>query len=519
MVLITTWALLLPGYDGSIDRAVVAGECLATVVLLAITALAPCRRARHALALLTTYVGLTALGDAYWLLTVDPTGLTFTDREFEPGPTVAAEVVRYAALLGLLAHATPVTGGRRWTWRRGVAQAQTTAGAAALLLLATPAGAIVDDGRSSSLFCFFDVVVAATALGAVVGAAWTTPRPDRRTSRLLAATATGVGLLVLGDAVVVLSLSAASTAAGATGMALVVTGGAVLLAANLHPGRPAPAPAGSLPRVPDPARPGPLLAVTVLTQVLTPLAVSALLAARLTAAAQPGSTTAPGAATVGTAVAALALSVLHAAAQAHRARLAQVAAAAAQRDELTGAHSRRGLNAHAERHLDDTTGPGWTLALFDLDGFKAVNDTFGHDAGDEVLRGVVARAAAVVDGHGVLARLGGDEFVVLLRTGPADAPATTAVLERLREAVAAPAELPGGVTARVGASLGAVTATPGPDGLAGLLSAADRRMYADKRTRRPAAQVPAHVPAQLPAQLPVQVPAQAPGGGAGRPSR
>ncbi|WP_432536266.1 GGDEF domain-containing protein [Kineococcus arenarius] len=522
-VLVTGWALLLPGYDGSIDRAIVTGECLATVLLAAITALSPSRRARHALALLTTYIGLTALGDTYWLLTVDPTGLSFVDDDFEPGPTIAVEVVRYAALLGLLAHATPVTGGRRWTWRRGVSQAQTTVSVAALLLLATPAGALVDDGRSYSLFCFFDIAVAATALGAVLGAAWTTPRPDRGATRHLAATAAGVGLVVLGDAVVVLSLTAASTATGAAGMAAVVAGGGTLLAVNLRTGHPAPAPPGALPHVPRPGHPGLVLTVTVVVQVLTPLAVSALTAARLTAAAQPGSSAGPGAATVGTAVAALALTVLHATAQSHRARLAQVAAAAAHRDELTGAHSRRGLSAHAHRHLDTTTGPGWTLALFDLDGFKAVNDTFGHDAGDEVLRAVVARAAAVVDGHGVLARLGGDEFVALLRTGPADAPATTAVLERLREAVAVPVEVPGGVTVAVGASLGAVTATPGPTGLAGLLSAADRRMYADKRTRRPTpqppAQAPARLPAQVPTQVPTQVPVQAPGGGAGRPSR
>ncbi|NAZ86628.1 diguanylate cyclase [Kineococcus sp. T90] len=496
------WAVLLARYGGSIDTAVVGGEVLATLLFTAVAALAPGRRARRAVALLTAYVALTALGDAYWLLTVDPTGLSFADREFEPGVTVALQVVRYTALLGLLAHATPPAGGRRWTWRRGVAQAQVTVSVTALLLLTTPLGALVDDGRSYSLFCFFDAAVAAAALGAVVGAAWTAPRPDRRASALLAATAAGVALLVLGDAVVVLSLTREAAPTGSAGIACVVLGAVVPLVANLRTGPPAPGATAPLPRLAQRSHPHLVLVVTVAAQVLAPLAVSALVASRLTAAGAPGAAPGPGAATLGTAGAALALSLVLALLQGRRAQLAQVAAAAAQRDELTGAHTRRGLAAHFDRHVAGAAGAagagggaGWTLALLDLDGFKAVNDTFGHDAGDEVLRAVVRRAAAVVDGHGVLARPGGDEFVVLLHTGAPAAPATRAVLGALRAAVGAPVPLPGGGSARVGTSLGAVAVAPGAD-LAGLLTAADRRMYEDKRRRQraapPAATRPQH---------------------------
>ncbi|WP_432571986.1 GGDEF domain-containing protein [Kineococcus sp. SYSU DK005] len=519
LVAVAAWVVLLARYGGSIDRAVVGGEVLATVLFASVAVLAPGRRARQAIALLTAYVALTALGDSYWLLTVDPTGLSFAQREFEPGPTIALQVVRYAALLGLLAHATPPAGGRRWTWRRGVAQAQVTVSVTALLLLTTPAGALVDDGHSYSLFCFFDVAVAAAALSTVVGAAWTTPRPDRRATALLAATAAGVALLVLGDAVVVLSLTREAALTGSAGIGCVVAGGVVLLVANLRTGPLPPGVTPPLPRLPRRGHPHLVLVVTVAAQVLVPLAVSALAASRLTAAAAPGGAPGPGAPTLGTAVAALALSLVQALVQSRRAQLAQVAASAAGRDELTGAHTRRGLAAHFQRHVGGGAGAGrWTLVLFDLDGFKAVNDTFGHDAGDEVLRAVVQRAAAVVDGHGVLARLGGDEFVALLHTGAPDAPVTAAVLRALRAAVDAPVALPGGGSARVGTSLGAVAAAPEAD-LGDLLTAADRRMYEDKRRRRAAraatgrhAALPAPAP---PAPPPARLPAQGVGGAAG----
>ncbi|WP_432498430.1 diguanylate cyclase [Kineococcus gypseus] len=479
--------VLLPGYPGTVQPRLVAVEALGAAALAAACALAPTRRARQVLGLLTAYWVLTATGDLYWLLTVDPTGLSFAAGEHEPGPTVALTVARYAAPLGMLALTTPATGGRRWTWRRGVSQAQVTVGAAALVLLVTPVGALVDDGRSYSLFCFFDVVVAAAALGAVVTSAWATPRPKPGTTRALVLTAAGVSAVVLGDAAVLIGLTTEDALTGGAGVALGSCG--TLGTAVVHlAGAGAPAPLGEpLPRPAAPAHPHLLLAVTVATQAVVPLAVSATAAARL-AAAPPGSPGAAGAATLGTAAAALVLTVLTAVLHGHRAQRAQVAAAGAQRDELTGAHSRRGLADLVRHHLGTGTAtgtggePGWTLVLMDLDGFKAVNDGLGHDAGDEVLRAVVRRAADVVAGRGAVARLGGDEFVVLLRTGPPSAPATAAALEALRAAAAAPVALPGGCSAAVGASLGAVPAGPGAD-LAALLTDADRRMYTDKHQR------------------------------------
>ncbi|NAZ77079.1 diguanylate cyclase [Kineococcus sp. T13] len=127
--------------------------------------------------------------------------------------------------------------------------------------------------------------------------------------------------------------------------------------------------------------------------------------------------------------------------------------------------------------------------VLDLDGFKAVNDTRGHAAGDRVLQVVVERAARVVGDDGLVARLGGDEFVLWLHCGGPGAPRTRELLERLRGALAVPVPLADGASARVGASLGVVDADPADPGgrggdLAAVLAEADRRMYADKRAHR-----------------------------------
>jgi len=87
------------------------------------------------------------------------------------------------------------------------------------------------------------------------------------------------------------------------------------------------------------------------------------------------------------------------------------------RDALTGLYNRRYAGerlaaevAHAQRH-----GTLFGLVLFDIDHFKGVNDSFGHQAGDGVLRVVAAQVQKAIRTEDVLARYGGDEFVVLVR--------------------------------------------------------------------------------------------------------
>ncbi|MET0416337.1 MAG: GGDEF domain-containing protein [Actinoplanes sp.] len=122
-------------------------------------------------------------------------------------------------------------------------------------------------------------------------------------------------------------------------------------------------------------------------------------------------------------------------------------------------------------------GPGpVSLLLIDLDGFKAVNDTHGHAAGDALLREVADRLRAAVRGEDLAGRLGGDEFAVLLPACPAGEAERTAT--RILESLLAPVPI-GDVTVRVRASIG-VAAADGGDDAESLLHDADLAMYAAK---------------------------------------
>ncbi|WP_432548177.1 diguanylate cyclase domain-containing protein [Kineococcus sp. SYSU DK004] len=155
-------------------------------------------------------------------------------------------------------------------------------------------------------------------------------------------------------------------------------------------------------------------------------------------------------------------------------------------DHLTGLATRAlftgALEEAVARARED--GGAVTLAFLDLDGFKQVNDTAGHAAGDEVLRLVAARLSAAVPEGGLAARWGGDEFAVLAPPGPAAA----GLGGTLEAAFAEPVRL--GVSAlAVGASVGVVRCAPSPQQdprvvVDDLLAAADRRMYAAKADRR-----------------------------------
>jgi diguanylate cyclase (GGDEF)-like protein len=95
---------------------------------------------------------------------------------------------------------------------------------------------------------------------------------------------------------------------------------------------------------------------------------------------------------------------------------------AAETDPLTGLGNRRALMAELERGAPEATAERpLVLAIFDLDGFKAYNDSFGHPAGDALLRRLAATVAEAVGERGRAYRMGGDEFCVLARTSPAEA--------------------------------------------------------------------------------------------------
>jgi diguanylate cyclase (GGDEF)-like protein len=142
----------------------------------------------------------------------------------------------------------------------------------------------------------------------------------------------------------------------------------------------------------------------------------------------------------------------------------------AARDALTGAWNARRLNEEID--WLNRTGGNASLLVLDLDGFKRVNDTLGHVAGDALLRRVVTAVQTCVRRADLVARMGGDEFAVLL-AGAAPEEAHE-VAEKIRHAVAAVCPL--GV--RGGVSIGI---SPAGRGTGDALGRADRAMYADKR--------------------------------------
>ena len=154
-------------------------------------------------------------------------------------------------------------------------------------------------------------------------------------------------------------------------------------------------------------------------------------------------------------------------------------------DPLTGLANARLLARAADRALatpSSTSDDSVALLFVDLDGFKPVNDRFGHDAGDDVLRTCGRRLKSAVRESDTVARIGGDEFVVLMpQAGRAAAEATAA---RLRELLLEPIPI-AGTEVRLSGSVGIAMASSDED-FRSLLKRADDAMYVAKGRRRPA---------------------------------
>jgi diguanylate cyclase (GGDEF)-like protein len=120
--------------------------------------------------------------------------------------------------------------------------------------------------------------------------------------------------------------------------------------------------------------------------------------------------------------------------------------------------------------------------MLDLDGFKAINDTHGHAAGDEALREVARRLSRCVRERDLVARLGGDEFVVVLTDLGGRSGAVKDSLERIQEALAEPFSFEGSSFV-LGAAVGVATFPADGGNAADLLAHADRAMYAAKGAR------------------------------------
>jgi diguanylate cyclase (GGDEF)-like protein/PAS domain S-box-containing protein len=158
-------------------------------------------------------------------------------------------------------------------------------------------------------------------------------------------------------------------------------------------------------------------------------------------------------------------------------------------DVLTGAANRLLLHDRISLALAACQrGHGVVAVMFcDIDHFKAINDTFGHARGDQVLTAVVRRLQVTLRPDDTVARIGGDEFVVASHLdGPADA---DALLKRVRAALAEPLGIPGEPDLLVGVSVGLAVGGGDDVDVTSLIADADRAMYEEK-TRGRAGRVP-----------------------------
>lgn len=156
----------------------------------------------------------------------------------------------------------------------------------------------------------------------------------------------------------------------------------------------------------------------------------------------------------------------------------------AQSDPLTGMANRRVLEEQLPLALQREQAQQRPLALLfiDLDGFKAVNDTFGHQAGDEVLRQVATRLRGCVRETDLLVRYAGDEFVLLLEGLHGQREVAEAVAAKVLRVLEQDFPLDGDKVAQLGASIGIALHLPGDRRTAqDLIAEADRWMYEAKR--------------------------------------
>jgi two-component system cell cycle response regulator len=155
-------------------------------------------------------------------------------------------------------------------------------------------------------------------------------------------------------------------------------------------------------------------------------------------------------------------------------------------DGLTGLYNRRYLSAHLESLLphvaEGASGPA--LLMFDIDFFKRVNDSYGHAAGDSVLREVSARVARNVRSFDLVARYGGEEFVVVLPETPLSV--AVVVAERLRSVIAGSPIMVGdpAIGLDISISVGVAVTRDVTETAASLMHRADEALYAAKAQGR-----------------------------------
>jgi two-component system cell cycle response regulator len=154
-------------------------------------------------------------------------------------------------------------------------------------------------------------------------------------------------------------------------------------------------------------------------------------------------------------------------------------------DPLTGLHNRRYMESHLGTLVTQATESGQTLSILvaDIDYFKKVNDTYGHDAGDNVLREFATRLRRNTRGIDLACRLGGEEFVIIMPD--TELPRALQVAERLRACIASePFQVNAEIALEVTASVGVSTLERREDTPETLFKRADTALYSAKRRGR-----------------------------------
>ncbi|MGN6367678.1 MAG: response regulator [Phycisphaerae bacterium] len=153
-------------------------------------------------------------------------------------------------------------------------------------------------------------------------------------------------------------------------------------------------------------------------------------------------------------------------------------------DELTGLYNRRQALQRLEEKsvLAERYGDALSVAMLDIDHFKTINDTHGHDVGDEILRLVAATLQSTVRATDTVCRVGGEEFLIIFPAQTAEEAANSA--ERCRAALARIPCLVNGVAIGVTVSIGIGSRRVNTGGATALLKDADNALYAAKRAGR-----------------------------------